>query len=84
MIHPKVCFLILLIFCWVVTASLMAEKTNVGVAIFVADNTCVWLWVGWSCCPPFCVLACPLLQSSVCFPCLEVLLQGTPPLVQAI
>ena len=79
MIHPKVCFLIVLICCWVVTASLMAEKTNVGVAIFVADNTCVWLWVGWSCCPPFCVLACPLLQSSVCFPCLEVLLQGTPP-----
>ena len=41
MIHPKVCFLILLICCWVVTASLMAEKTNVGVAVFVADNTYV-------------------------------------------
>ena len=39
MIHPNVCFLILLICCWVVTASLMAEKTNVGVAVFVADNT---------------------------------------------
>ena len=39
MIHPNVCFLILLICCWFVTASLMAEKTNVGVAVFVADNT---------------------------------------------
>ena len=35
----------------------------------------MWLWVGWSYCPPFCVLACPLFV----FPCLEVLLQGTPP-----
>ena len=41
MIHSNVCFLILLICCWVVTASLMAEKTNVGVAVFVADNTYV-------------------------------------------
>ena len=41
MIHPNVCFLILLICCWVVTPSLMAEKTNVGVAVFVADNTYV-------------------------------------------
>ena len=41
MIHPNVCFLILLICCWVVTASLMAEKTNVGVAVFAADNTYV-------------------------------------------
>ena len=40
MIHnTNVCFLILLICCWVVTASLMAEKTNVGVSVFVADNT---------------------------------------------
>ena len=44
MIHPNVCFLILLICCWVVTASLMAEKTNVGVAVFVADNTYVCGW----------------------------------------
>ena len=57
MIHTNVCFLILLICCWVVAASLMAEKTNVGVAVFVAGNTCVWFWVGWSCCPPFCVFA---------------------------
>ena len=39
MIHPNVCFLTLLICCWVVAASLMAENTNVEVAVFVADNT---------------------------------------------
>ena len=38
-IHPNVCFLILLICCWVVAASLMAEKTNVCLAVFVAGNT---------------------------------------------
>ena len=32
-------FLILLISYWVVAASLVAEQTNAGVAIFVADNT---------------------------------------------
>ena len=32
-------FLILLISRWVVAASFMAEKHNVGVAIFVVDNT---------------------------------------------
>ena len=32
-------FLILLISRWVVAVSFMAEKLNVGVAIFVADNT---------------------------------------------
>ena len=42
MIHPNVCFLILLNSCWVVAASLMAEKTNVGVAVFVAGNTYVY------------------------------------------
>ena len=35
MIHPNVFFLILLICCWVVAESLMAEKTNVGVAVFL-------------------------------------------------
>ena len=39
-IFNYVLFLILLISCCVVAASLMAEKTNVGVAVFVADNTC--------------------------------------------
>ena len=41
MIHANVfvLFLILLIFCCGVAASLMAEKTNVGVAVFVAHNT---------------------------------------------
>ena len=38
---PNGCFLILLISCCVVAASLMAEKTNVGVAVFVADNAYV-------------------------------------------
>ena len=39
MIHPNVCFLflILLISGWVVAASLKAEKTNVGIAVVVAD-----------------------------------------------
>ncbi len=39
MIHPNVFFLILFISCSVVAASLMAEKTNVGVEVLVADNT---------------------------------------------
>ena len=41
MIHANVfvLFLILLIFCCVVAVSLMAEKTNVGLAVCVADNT---------------------------------------------
>ena len=40
----------------------------------------VWSHVGWSRCPPFCVLAGPLLQSPVGFPCLKVLVESTPPL----
>ena len=32
-------FLFLLISGWVVAASLMAEKTNVGMAVFIADIT---------------------------------------------
>ena len=32
-------FFILLISGWVVAASLMAEKTNVGMAVFIADIT---------------------------------------------
>ena len=43
MLHPNVFvfnFLILLIFGWVVAASLMAENTNdVGMAVFIADIT---------------------------------------------
>ena len=42
MIHPNVFvfnFLILLISGWVVAASLMAEETNVGMAVFIADIT---------------------------------------------
>ena len=33
--HPNVLFLILLISCWVVAASLVAEQTNAGAAVFV-------------------------------------------------
>ena len=80
MIHPNVCFLILLICCWVVTASLMAEKTNVGVAVFVADNTYV---CGCGSDGATALLsACSLVRCcshQFVFPCLEVLLQGTPP-----
>ena len=32
---------VLLISCWVVAASFMIEKTNVGVGAFVADNTSI-------------------------------------------
>ena len=41
MIHSKVfvLFLMLLICFWVVAAALMAEKTNVGMAVFIADIT---------------------------------------------
>ena len=38
-IHPNGFFLILLISFWVVSASLMAEKTNVRMAVFIADIT---------------------------------------------
>ena len=35
-------FLILLISGWVVEASLMDEKTNVGMAVFIAGITSMW------------------------------------------
>ena len=41
MIYPNIyvfCFINFLLGCKLVAASLMAEKTNVGVAVFVADN----------------------------------------------
>ena len=66
--------------CWVVTASLMAEKTNVGVAVFVADNTYV---CGCGSDGATALLSvCSLVRCcshQFVFPCLEVLLQGTPP-----
>ena len=76
------CFIfILLICCWVVAASLMAEKTNVGVAVFVAGNTYV---CGCGSDGAAALLsACSLVRCcshQFVFPCLEVLLQGTPPL----
>ena len=70
--------LILSISCWAGAASIVAEETNVGVAVFVADkHIYVWCWVWCNCCP---LVACPLLQSSVYLPSLEVLFQSTPPL----
>ena len=42
MIHHNVfvyCFYFVLISGWVVAASLMAEKTNVGMTVFIADIT---------------------------------------------
>ena len=78
MIHPNVCFLILLICCWVVTASLMAEKTNVGVAVFVADNTYGCGSDGAAALLSACSLV-RCCSHQFGFPCLEVLLQGTPP-----
>ena len=58
----------------------MAEKTNVGVAVFVADNTYV---CGCGSDGATVLLsACSLVRCcshQFVFPCLEVLLQGTPP-----
>ena len=50
MIHPNVVvvFYVMLISCWVVAASLMAEKTNLGMAVFIADITS----------RPLCVVSC--------------------------
>ena len=76
MMHPSVFVfvLILLICCWVVAASLMAEKTNVGVAVFVADNTYV---CGCGSDGATALLsACSLVRCcshQFVFPCLEVL-----------
>ena len=65
---------------WVVAASLMAEKTNVGVAVFVADNTYV---CGCGSDGATALLSvCSLVRCcshQFVIPCLEVLLQGTPP-----
>ena len=63
-------FLILVIACWVIAASVMAKNTNVGMTVSIADITSIQAWfrVGWSCCPPFYVLVCPLLQPAVCVP----------------
>ena len=58
----------------------MAEKTNVGVAVFVAGNTYV---CGFGSDGAAALLsACSLVRCcshQFVFPCLEVLLQGTPP-----
>ena len=39
MINLNFLFLILVIYCWFVAASFMAEKTDVGMAVFIADIT---------------------------------------------
>ena len=76
MIHPSVFVfvLLLLISCWVVAASLMSEKTHVGVAVFVAGNTYV---CGFGSDGAAALLsACSLVRCcshQFLFPCLEVL-----------
>ena len=37
--HPNVFVFNLIMSCWDVAASLVAEQTNMGVAVFVAGNT---------------------------------------------
>ena len=37
-------------------------------SLYCRPHIYVWFLVGWSCCPPFCVLVCPLMQPSVCLP----------------
>ena len=67
-------FLILLISRWVVAASLMAENTNVGVAIFVAGNTYVCGFGSHG--AAVLLSACSLVRCcshQFVFPCLEVL-----------
>ena len=84
MIHPNGFYFILLICCWVVAASFMAEKTNVGVAVFVAGNTYV---CGFRSDGAAALLsACSTVRCcshQFVFPCLEVLLQDTPPPVRS-
>ena len=45
----------------------MAEKDQSGSGS-LSYRYHMWFRVGWSCCPSFCVFACPLLQTSVCLP----------------
>ena len=77
MIHPNVffvLFLILLISCWVVAGSLMAEKPNVGVAVFVADNS--YMWCFGSDGSAAVLTACSVVRCGshqFVFPCLDVL-----------
>ena len=35
-------------------------------SLYCKHHIYVWFLVGWSCCPPFCMLVCLLLQPSVC------------------
>ena len=58
----------------------MAEKTNVGVAVFATDNTyvCGCGSDGATALLPACSLV-RCCSHQFVFPCLEVLLQGTPP-----
>ena len=75
MIHPNVfVFLIFLISCWFVAVSLVAEKTNVGVAVFVADNTsmCGFGSEGTAALLSACSLV-RCCSHQFVFPCLEVL-----------
>ena len=73
-------FLFLLVSFWVVAAWLMTEHTNMGVAVFVADNTSM---CGiWSDGAAAVLSSCSLVRCSshqFVSPYREVLLQGTHP-----
>ena len=61
------------LFCW-------TDQFGSG-SLCCKHHISVWSRVGWSCCPPFCVLAGPLRQSSVSLPLSwGVVFNSTPPL----
>ena len=63
-------FFILLISGWVVAASLMAEKTNVGMAVFIADITsmCGFRLDGAAALLSLSLLSCPAYVVQVSLP----------------
>ena len=86
LIHTNVfvLFLMSLISCWAVAASLVAEETNAGMTVFIADITSM---CGLRSDGIVVLLsACSLVRCcshQYIFPCLEMLCQGTPPLCAA-
>ena len=77
-------FLFLLISCLAVSASLVAEETKEGVAVFVAEITS-WCGIGSGGVAAL-LSACLLVRCfshQFVFPCLQMLFRGTPPLCVA-
>ena len=74
-------FLSLLISGCAVAASLVAAETNAGVAVFVAEITCLCGFGSDGAVPLIssCSIVRCCLQQFI-FPCLEMLFQDTPPL----